>query len=604
MISPSFFKNAQSDDRFASYLGKAREEYDYLTANFADSPDYLSGWFHNFNCPHCAAPLSEDPTVATHSFTGGNRYRCSSCGKSVEGNETLDAAWIWIYRMTMARSLASASLFALLGEEEALSFLIKFVDFYADHYHLFPVHGLHAGKGKIMEQSLDEAVFLLALLRALFPVRALLPTEKKEKWGKLLFLPLSEFLLEQTDFHQIHNIALWMRCAIGAAALFMENASLLSDALDPPYGIRAQVEKGYTKDGIWNECSFHYHYYSTEALTEFLLFYQEKAPDDPLFDCLTKAYVVPASFSHDGFSVSSLSDGWYPLSLERYAPQIITAAGILRHPVLLHQVALLKEMAPDSLITTYALLYSGELLVAGEAPAPPSLPRCSFFEDSRLAVLRAGFTAIFRAGICRLSHMHDDYLSLVLPGISDDLGTPGYAHPLCDTFYRRSQAHNTVLADGNSQPHVYRDTELLSVPNGVKGIAAELWEGIDASRTLTAEDGALIDRTSLSSAVSHTYDWVFHVNGSLLSAIPGTPAKLTEDAFALFGEVHDCGRAEGKVLRFQTSLGIFEMTVLSDASLFLARSPSNPASRLRETVLLRTHADKAEFLVRYRLTEN
>lgn len=603
MVTVEFLKNAQNDPRFAPYFEKAEAEYTYLKTNFADSPDYLSGWFHDFYCPHCAAQLDFDPLVAHHAFCGKNRYHCSACGNQTEGNDTLDEAWVYSYRIALAKSLPAAALYALLGDRDALELMIKFVDFYADHYHLFPVHGKHAGRGKIMAQSLDEAVFLLAVLRGLFPVRQMISPKKQADWHEKLFLPLCEFLLSQTDFHQIHNIALWMRCAVGGAALFTEDETLLSRALEPPYGIRAQVEEGYTKDGIWNECSFHYHYYATEGFTEFLLYYREKAPNDPLFERLLQAYVSPAAFSHDGYTISSLSDGWYPLSLKRYALQIVTAAEILRHPALMCQLSALKEKDPESLICTDILLHSGDALQDMSTPVLPSSLPCEMFEDSRLAVLRRPFTAIFRVGNRRFSHMHDDYLSLVLPGISDDLGTPGYAHPMTNAYYRRSHSHNTLCADGKSQPHEYRDTVISAVPGGVQGDAEALWEGIDASRTLTFEQDALCDRLTAVSADAHTYDWFFHVQGKRITNGKDMVSPMADTVlpYTHLTEIQALGQGKGRCLSFETPYGILDVEICSEAQLFLAKSPSNPAYILRETVLLRIEAPTAEFLVRYRL---
>lgn len=599
MVPDSFLKNAQKIPYFSPFFQKAEKEYAYLKNNFADSPQYLSGWYHDFFCPHCAAQLDVDPLLANHSFTGANRYRCSACGKETEGTEILDAAWVYSYRQKMANRLSAAALFACLGDGEALAFVEKFVDFYAENYHLFPVHGLHAGRGKIMAQSLDEAVFILAVFRALFPLRDKISPEKRAVWTEKLFLPMCEFLLGQTDFHQIHNIALWMRCAVGAAALFIEDDALLSRAMEPPYGIRAQVEEGYTKDGIWNECSMHYHYYSTEGLTEFLLYYREKAPNDPLFEMLEAAYATPELFSHDGYEIPSLNDGWYPLHLSRYAPQLVTAAQTLRSPSLLRQIALIKEKSPESLVKTSILLWGGELLQELSQPVPPSPKRYALLEDSRLAVLRGAFTAVFRAGVRRISHMHDDYLSLVLPGISNDLGTPGYAHPLCNQYYRRSFSHNTLCADGESQPHVYRDTEIISLPNGVKGVAEALWDGIDAARTLTLENNVLFDTFTVSSQEAHVYDWFFHVQGKLLDGEQGTLTTL--EKYPLLSSVRSLGNGKGRVLHFETALGVLAVEICSDAELFLAKSPSNPSDILRETVLLRIHAPSAEFAVSYRL---
>ena len=263
-------------------------------------------------------------------------------------------------------------------------------------------------------------------------------------------------------------------------------------------------------------------------------------------------------------------------------------------------MASIKEREAEKLFSVNALLYAGDLLAQTEAPAPPVRAVCTVFEDTRLAVLEAPFKAILRAGIRRASHMHDDYLSLVLPGISDDLGTPGYGHPMTDAYYRRSFSHNTLCADERSQPHVYRDTAIAPTEGGVTGEAKELWEGIDASRTLTAENGTLSDRMTVSSADLHTYDWFFHVQGELLNAdtLAGEPITL---AYPHITSARSCGEAKGRRLTFKTALGILTVEIGSAAELIVAKSASNPAHVLRETVILRVKADKTEFKVNYSL---
>ena len=113
----------------------------------------------------------------------------------------------------------------------------------------------------------------------------------------------------------------------------------------------------------------------------------------------------------------------------------------------------------------------------------------------------------------------------------------------------------------------------------------------------------LHDRFTVSSDIPHRYDWFFHVQGKPIDETKGEPITLHGECegYGYFSEARSLGNAKGKVLRFETTLGVFSVEIHSDAELILAKSPSNPADVLRETVLLRIEAPKAEFSVTYRL---
>jgi hypothetical protein len=118
------------------------------------------------------------------------------------------------------------------------------------------------------------------------------------------------------------------------------------------------------------------------------------------------------------------------------------------------------------------------------------------------------------------------------------------------------------------------------------------------TRTLL-ENAVLFDTFTVSSQKAHVYDWFFHVQGKLLDGEQGTLTTL--EKYPLLSSVRSLGNGKGRVLRFETALGVLAVEIRSDAELFLAKSPSNPSDILRETVLLRIHAPSAEFAVSYRL---
>lgn len=583
-------------------LAKAKENFAKLKTHFHDSPTRLSGWGHSYCCPKCTAQFPFD-LFTDHQ--PGEPFICTHCGEATNGVD-YDEAWTYYYRLGYAGAMLDCTLLALSGDTEAEAFLYSYVDFYADHYEEFPLHGHWAGQGKIFAQSLDEAVFLLTVLRALWPILDRIPEAKKKAWYQRLMLPLANALLDQTFFHQIHNISLWMRCAVGGAALFGEDPALLARALDEPFGIRDQISQGFTEDGLWIECSFSYHYYCLDAMTEFLALYATSPlcdPMDPLFETLRKGFELPLSFSYNGTSLPVLSDGWYPSSLSDNL--LIKAARLLPGSDVTRQLERARRERPLELRNTAALLFATGLPEAKtEAPAFEPL---SLYEDSRLAVLHLDTPVIFRAGVRVKNHMHDDYLSVILPPYSDDLGTSGYAHPLYGRYYRRSFSHNTVTADGHSQPSNVRESSLCALPDGVRGEVTSLWDGISATRELHVKKGTILDTFTLLSEEEHTYDWFFHAFGTLTVTdacgfeVVGEQASIEGDNYDLLTDVRYLGDAFGKVLRWETDFGTLTMTLMTPADLFRLQSPSNPADEKRQAVLLRRKASSAAFTVAYTL---
>ena len=124
---------------------KAHIEARELMETFSDDVARISGWAHNFCCPKCASQMVFDPHMA---YQPPNVFVCPHCGEKASGVK-YDEAWVYIYRITAAAALESVAVCAVEGDEDAYGFMCRFIDFYASRYADFPVHGDHAGKGKI-----------------------------------------------------------------------------------------------------------------------------------------------------------------------------------------------------------------------------------------------------------------------------------------------------------------------------------------------------------------------------------------------------------------------------------------------------------------------
>lgn len=574
----------QSDETYyAQILRTAQAESKRLQETFRDRSDWVSGWAHEFACPSCTSTLAFDPNL---NYNPPNLFVCPQCG-AVVSDPRFDEAWVYYYRMHAAAKLESAAVCALLGDAQALQFLERFFDFYADHYAGFAIHG--HGSGKLMPQVLDEAAWCIQVLRGFYPCRALFPAEKRRKWYARLFTPLSDLINAPELQQTIHNHVLWHKCAVGAMAVCFEDHALLARTLDEKWGIREQVEKGFTQDGFWREGSVLYHYYALEALTGFCQFFADEHPQDPLVQVLERAYLSPLALSYDQWSLPSINDGWFPLTLERFADPFHRAAMASGSKKLLEQVERIAQRCPKAMAVPAALLIDRLKQMT------------EIWAGTGLAMLRQPWLAILKSGVLTRSHMHRDYLSVVIPPFSLDLGTPGYGHPMYRSWYQLAAAHNTIAVDGE-QPYRVLENHLEETENGVRAVVDSGWDGvISASRTLTMEGNVLHDRTEIHCDGEHMIDWFFHAEGEVQFSAEGEACEplgtqngyeyLTGTRRIVCDALTVTFALEGRTLRLSIPATGMEV--------FAARSPGNPGNHLRTALILRQKGRKAIFDVTY-----
>ena len=254
-----------SASRREELLAQMRREADMAMAEFADRPEWISGWGHDFVCPRCAAQLEFDIHGTPYGDHSG--YRCPVCGEMAYGIG-YDDAWVYFYRYHYAKMAESVATCAAMGDGAALEFLIHYVDFYADNYEGLPYHtkrtpGGCAGMGKIMAQSLCEAVWALSVIRALSICRDLIGAEKKAEWYQKLFHPLCDIIIPQAKI--IHNIPTWIMCAVGAVGIYfvittsMDKCDFCGDFVNEAQPLpKKPLRESYERDiiGLFEEAAY------------------------------------------------------------------------------------------------------------------------------------------------------------------------------------------------------------------------------------------------------------------------------------------------------------------------------------------------------------
>ena len=80
-----------------------------------------------------------------------------------------------------------------------------------------------------------------------------------------LFRPGLEHL-HHVRYRQIQNVGNWDRGAILTLGLLLGDEATVTAALDEEYGVRDQLARGVTADGLWWELSLSYHFYVLGAV--------------------------------------------------------------------------------------------------------------------------------------------------------------------------------------------------------------------------------------------------------------------------------------------------------------------------------------------------
>lgn len=543
---------------------------------------------HDFTCPECAALLHFEPDV--HELKKG-RYRCPQCGCEVSG-EAYDAAWVYQYRQWYAQQLVRVATHP--DERAAVRYLMRYVDFYANNYSKFPIHGTHAGQGRVMAQSLDEAVFGIHLIRAIRYCKDFIPEERLSFWKDQLFVPMVELL--EPHAHDLHNIPLWIRCFMGMTGLLYEDEGLVGRSMHGEYGILRQLDTFLTRDYLWKEGSIHYHYYALEALTYLCELCHFAHRGAWLLPLLEKMYLAPLRLSPDGYSLPSNNDGWYPLTLGSYGAQIACASLLTGSEEIAKQVEAIKQRNPELLDDP------------GYVALKASLPQTDgLLFEGHMGVINEPLHMVLKSSPLVRNHAHRDCLSIAIEPFSRDLGTTGYGSSINDAWYRESLSHNTVSIDG-SQSGEFLNSAVRTLTDGLE---AELLctpdsDIVKAIRRLTRENDCVHDELAIECVGNHTFDWTLHLQGKVVVLEKTTAVKPLGESptYRLFEHVERIDATESVRVRCTADGGaVLDVLVSMSEGMqaFIALTPGNPATGKRTTLLVRAEGCKARFCATYRL---
>ncbi|MBI4580587.1 MAG: alginate lyase family protein, partial [Planctomycetes bacterium] len=272
-------------------------EADKWAARPINPPTTGGGWYHNYVCPKDAGFLEfrEDSP---------RKHWCPRCKKFYEGDK-LDASWVNRRHMDFAQAAqVCAVAFRVGGKPQHADWARRVLRWYADRYETFPVHGEWAGRGRVMGQSLDEAMWLIPMATAFDLVaKTVGDADQQAIIGKLI-LPAGKHIEGYSG--GIHNIQCWHATARLMAGLVGSDVTMRDRAVAD---LRDNIDKGITQDGFWFEGSITYHSFTLMALTPALVVAKHNGIDLGRPDKLLAMYTVPAKLVLPSGVLPALNDG-------------------------------------------------------------------------------------------------------------------------------------------------------------------------------------------------------------------------------------------------------------------------------------------------------
>lgn len=571
-------------------------------------PDEGAGWSHNYTCPTHATRLIYDRDKP-HSHV------CEVDGEVFSGG-LYDEAWRAFHNHALIRSAhAAAVLWAMTGDSAFGDHAAQVLVEYARRYPQYPVHGKNAGQGRVMGQSLDEAVWAIPAAWSYELIRDHLTGDQQALIENNLLRGLGDHLLTQL-WTRIHNIQCWHLAGLATLGVVLEEEHYIQPTFDPDWGLAAQVQEGILEDGWWWEGSPHYHFYTAQAITSLGMAIRHQHPDLLDNPRLKRMFTAPLEMLRPDLSLPSLNDGWIDITYGGGTAQYVQVYE--RTHSFWHDAQHAQAMA--QVYARYTERDSADALLFGPETLPAPQPVDSahvLHPASGYAVLKGDDTQLLlKYGPHGGGHGHPDKLALVLWGhgarLSPDLGTPGYGIPMNNTWYRHTLSHNTILIDGENQPaqtgRLLR-FEAIDAHGTVHVADAEaawteagVYEGVRVRRGILWRGRYFIDLVRVTCPQPRQIDLAWHHTGALdAAAMPDVTAadiRTDQPGYQHLTHLRQTAASQWRAL-WRTAGGPGTQLWachLQDTQTLLADAPFNPASEALSLILRRVHGTEALFL--------
>ncbi|MFO7636598.1 MAG: heparinase II/III family protein [Clostridia bacterium] len=496
-------------------VGTMRKNTREFMENYRDDPAAIAGWGHNFHCDQCGGRLVFD-------LKSPHAHACGVCG-TVNTGPKKDNAWTASYRSTAFSHIFHAGILHNLEPDQAyIGYISDVLDFFSRHFHAFEAEApAKRFQGKLTGINLTDAVGVMSAIMGMSLVREHFTQAQLDRWEKELFLPLSEMFDQFSN--KIYNIPVWMKAAEGMTGVFFGNRELLDRAFKQRFGILDQLERGVTKDGMWYECSTHYHFYTLDPLLQLLFLCREQEVFFPELETMAchvhrlLTYPLKNIFSNGMFP--NPSDGWPDMHIGKYAKQLEYGAFLFDDPHVRKACAYAGRTAVPGV----------EKLLFNPGYADEGLTdfgSCNF-EDSFNAILKNGVSEVYlKTGVKTICHAHPDVMNIELCFYGDllsyDLGSNGYSTQIFGEWQRKSISHNTVVL--NTMDQRYEPVGEGIWPEGIvehfdpcriRAKSKNVYECVDYVRDIMLEDNRVHDAFTVKGIEEYVIDWVFYCEGEV-----------------------------------------------------------------------------------------
>jgi hypothetical protein len=474
------------------------------------------GGQHNqwYQCDKCEIALK---TIdATH-------HRCPKCGQVYSGPPYDDVIFSNQHDRNLRQMRTAAWAYAITGDKRFAEYAAKVLLGYAERYEQYPYHTNSSSQdaknrsgGHIFEQTLNEAVCLSTEIGPAYDLihdSGVLSASDHEKIREGLILPM----LQNLDRNRTgkNNWQTWHDAGmIWGGALLNDPAWVHRAIADPQNGFYYQMDVSVSKEGMWYENSWGYHFYTLQALVNIAETARRLDIDLWSNERLKAMFTLPVHYT--------MADGMLPRFGDDTGSSV-KSVGRLFEPAY-HAY---KDPQILSLLPARPNFESVLLGRSSEVTATPPALTSRLVEDAGHAILRtngpAGLTAAMTFGPYGGFHGHFDKLSFVFCGFEKELGVdPGrarsqaYRLPIHKNWYKATISHNAVLVDGKSQEAATGKLLQFQQGDGFATVAArcdDAYPGVRHTRRLVLTDSYLLVLDQLHSDGEHEFDWVYHNRG-------------------------------------------------------------------------------------------
>ncbi|MEJ2298891.1 MAG: alginate lyase family protein [Woeseiaceae bacterium] len=475
------------------------------------------GGQHNqwYQCDDCQIALR---TIdATH-------HRCPKCGKVYSGPPYDDVIFSHVHGRNLQRMLTAAWAYAISQDRKFAEYAARVLLGYAERYQRYPYHnasrdnsswGRKAG-GHLFEQTLTEASSFATRIGPAYDLiydSGVLSPAQHAKIREGLLLPM----LNNIDRNKAgkSNWQTWHNAAMLWGGALIEEPAWIEKAISAEgNGFHYQMGACVSKEGMWYENSWGYHFYTLSALVNMAETARHIGLDLWSDERLKRMFTLPIYYT--------MANGMLP----RFGDDVNSSAmrmGRLLEPAYhaYHDPQMLALLGDSRNFDTIRLGRSAQSSM--ETPPLQSV----VFEDAGHVILRthakAGLTAAMTFGPYGGFHGHYDKLSFVFFGFGKELGVdPGrarsqaYRLPIHTNWYKATISHNTVLVDRKSQKPAAGKLVLFEPKNDYTVVAAscdEAFSGVEHTRRLMMTGTYLLVVDTLHSDSEHHFDWIYHNRG-------------------------------------------------------------------------------------------